>query len=65
MAAAQHKLSRPDLLAAGRRRHGTEFRDASDGFARLALAPRRPALRVSPRSSPLLRKAVLRLGALG
>lgn len=74
MNAAQHKRSgdRPPagacaagvpLLAGGA---VTELNSVtSDGFARIARAPRRPALRISRRSAPLLRKAALRLGASG
>jgi hypothetical protein len=73
MARAQHKLSRRALLGGAcgsslliaRRRHGSESHDASDGFVRSVRTPRRPALRVSRRSAPLLRKAGLRLGASG
>jgi hypothetical protein len=69
MVAVQHRLSRPTRLAVGcsrKRRHGTEFRDASDGFVRRRAA--RPAGRPCAalrRRSPLLRNASLRLGASG
>ena len=65
MDAAQHKLTWRALLAGARRRHPNESDDASDGFARLALAPRRPALRGSSPKRGLLRAAFLRLGASG
>jgi hypothetical protein len=69
MVAGQHKLSRPAVLAVGcsrKRRHGSKSHDASDGFVRRRAA--RPAGRPCAalrRSSPLQRKASLRLGASG
>jgi hypothetical protein len=69
MVGAQLKPLRVVPLAvgcAGRRRHGSESHDASDGFERRRAA--RPAGRPCAalrRRSPLLRKAGLRLGTSG